>query len=66
MFSLVLDIHSCPKIVGKSLVCRRRSALAGGGGGLGARKKGKKDMLKAGQSRGSIVCVTGVMHYKTW
>ena len=48
MFSLVLDINSCPKIVGKSLVCRRRSALAGGGGGggggggVGARKRVKR------------------------
>ena len=38
----------------------------GGGGGGGGEKKRKerKDMLKAGQSRGSIVCVNGVMHYK--
>ena len=25
----------------------------------------RKDMLRAGQSRGSIVCVNGVMHYKS-
>ena len=37
----------------------------GGGGGEKARKE-RKDMLRAGQSRGSIVCVNGVMHYKTW
>ena len=34
-------------------------------GGEGARKE-RKDMLRAGQSRGSIVCVNDVMHYKTW
>ena len=35
----------------------------GGGGGGGGRKerKERKDMLKAGQSRGSIVCVNGVI-----
>ena len=35
----------------------------GGGGGGGAEKKRKerKDRLKAGQSRGSIVCVNGVI-----
>ena len=41
----------------------------GGGGGEGgkkARKERKDIMLKAGQSRGSIVCVNGIMHYKTW
>ena len=37
----------------------------GGGGGEKARKE-RKDMLRAGQSRGSIVCVNGVIHYKTW
>ena len=39
----------------------------GGGGGLGGEKerKERKDMLRAGQSRGSIVCVNGVIHYKT-
>ena len=31
----------------------------GGGGGRGGEKR--KDMLKAGQSRGSIVCVNGVI-----
>ena len=36
----------------------------GGGGGGGEERKERKDMLKAGQSRGSIVCVNGVMHYK--
>ena len=29
----------------------------GGGGGGGKERKERKDMLKAGQSRGSIVCV---------
>ena len=36
----------------------------GGGGGLEKERKERKDMLKAGQSRGSVVCVNGVMHYK--
>ena len=41
-------------------------SIGGGGGGGRGRKerKERKDMLKAGQSRGSIVCVNGVMHYK--
>ena len=34
------------------------------GGGEGKERKERKDMLKAGQSRGSIVCVNGVMHYQ--
>ena len=38
-------------------------AVGGGGGGEKERKE-RKDMLRAGQSRGSIVCVNGVMHYK--
>ena len=33
----------------------------GGGGGGGKERKERKDMLKAGQSRGSIVCVNGVI-----
>ena len=37
----------------------------GGGGRGGEERKERKDMLRAGQSRGSIVCVNGVMHYKT-
>ena len=36
----------------------------GGGVGGGGGGEGRKDILKAGQSRGSIVCVNGVMHYK--
>ena len=28
------------------------------------REKGYVEMLRVGQSRGSIVCVNGVMHYK--
>ena len=39
--------------------------VGGEGRGEGARKE-RKDMLRAGQSRGSIVCVNDVMHYKTW
>ena len=35
-----------------------------GEGGGEKEIKERKDMLKAGQSRGSIVCVNGVMHYK--
>ena len=27
-------------------------------------RKERKDMLKAGQSRSSVVCVNGVMHHK--
>ena len=33
--------------------------------GGGRRREKRKDMLRAGQSRGSIVCASGVMHYKT-
>ena len=33
----------------------------GGGSGVGTERKERKDMLKAGQSRGSIVCVNGVI-----
>ena len=33
----------------------------GGEGGAGKERKERKDMLKAGQSRGSIVCVNGVI-----
>ena len=33
----------------------------GGGGWGGEERKERKDMLKAGQSRGSIVCVNGVI-----
>ena len=32
--------------------------------GGGGEKRERKDMLRAGQSRGSVVCVNGVMHYK--
>ena len=39
-------------------------SIGGGGGGGEKERKERKDMLKAGQSRGSIVCVNGVMHYK--
>ena len=41
-------------------------SIGGGGvgGGGGKERKERKDMFKAGQSRGSIVCVNGVMHYK--
>ena len=40
-----------------------KSQMQGGGGGRGAEKESKerKDMLKAGQSRGSIVCVNGII-----
>ena len=34
------------------------------GGGVDQERKERKDMLRAGQSRGSIVYVNGVMHYK--
>ena len=36
-----------------------KSQMLGGGGG--EERKERKDMLKAGQSRGSIVCVNGVI-----
>ena len=36
----------------------------GEGGGVEKERKERKDMLKAGQSRGSVVCANGVMHYK--
>ena len=40
-----------------------KSQMLGGGGGVraGKERKERKDMLKAGQSRGSIVCVNGVI-----
>ena len=40
-----------------------KSQMRGGGGGGGGEKerKERKDMLKAGQSRGSIACVNGVI-----
>ena len=40
-----------------------KSQMRGGGGGEGwcGGEKERKDMLKAGQSRGSIVCVNGVI-----
>ena len=48
----------------KKFVVKSQINIGGGGGGGGEERKERKDMLKAGQSRGSIVCVTGVMHYK--
>ena len=39
-----------------------KSQMRGGGGGGGTKeRKERKDMLKAVQSRGSIVCVNGVI-----
>ena len=40
-----------------------KSQMRGGGGGWGRRRRRKerKDMLKAGQRRGSIVCVYGII-----
>ena len=41
-----------------------KSQMRVGGGGEGGgegEKRERKDMLKAGQSRGSIVCVNGVI-----
>ena len=40
--------------------------IGGDGGRVGGEKerKERKDMLRAGQSRGSILCVNGVMHYE--
>ena len=44
--SLVMDINSCPTIVGKMLVWRPRSALAeqgGGDGGRGERREKERE-----------------------
>ena len=62
VFSLVMDINSQA-----SRETFGVKTSIGGGGGLGGEKerKERKDMLRAGQSRGSIVCVNGVIHYKT-
>ena len=38
-----------------------KSQMRGGGRGAGKERKERKDMLKAGQSRSSIVCVNGVI-----
>ena len=43
---------------------RSRQISIGGGGEGGEGKKREKGYVKAGQSRDSIVCVNGVMHYK--
>ena len=51
-----MNINSCLKIEEKSLVLRPRSALMGAG--VGGERKERKDILKAGQRRGSIVCVS--------
>ena len=51
-----MGINSCLKIVGKVWCEEPDSGVGGGGAG-----KERKDMLKAGQSRGSIVCVNGVI-----
>ena len=53
-----MGINSCLKIVGKSSA---DAGGGGGGGGAGKERKERKDVLKAGQSRGSIVCVNGVI-----
>ena len=47
----------------KTFGVKSQMRVGGGGGGEKERKE-RKDMLKAGQSRGSVVCVNGVMHYK--
>ena len=38
-----------------------KSQWGGGGGGGGGGEEERKDMLRAGQSRGSIVCVNSVI-----
>ena len=40
---------------------KRQMCVGGGGGRGGGEGEKRKDMLKAGQSRGSIVCVNGVI-----
>ena len=57
---------SSEKLGVKSQISIGENGRGGGGGGGGGEKerKERKDMLRAGQSRGSIVCVNGVMHYK--
>ena len=57
-----MDINLCLKIVGK-VWCEEPDQHWRGRLGGGERKE-RKDMLRAGQSRGSIMCVNGVMHYK--
>ena len=58
-----MDINSCLKIVGIKfgVKSQMRGGGGGGGSGVGTERKERKDMLKAGQSRGSIVCVNGVI-----
>ena len=41
-----------------------KSQISIGGDGGREGEKREKGYLRAGQSRGSIVCVNGVMHYK--
>ena len=48
----------------EKLGVKSQISIGGDGGGGGGGEKERKDMLRAGQSRGSIVCVNGVMHYK--
>ena len=44
-----------------------KTQISIGRGGRGEKeRKERKNMLLAGQSRGSIVCVNGVMHYKIY
>ena len=38
-----------------------KSQMRGGGGGAGKERKERKDKLKSGQSKGSIMCVKGVI-----
>ena len=50
-------IQKFPRHAGFSV----KSQISIGGGG---EEKERMDVLRAGQSRGSIVCVNGVMHSK--
>ena len=55
-----MDINSCLK---EKLGVKSQISIGGAVGVGGGERKERKDMLRAGQSIGSIVSVNGVMHY---